>query len=75
MTVDLKQGIREEESSWLSINVASTKIIDACRVGQGDNAKTGGNTSVGSRGDILVSIEKDRPAKVHLLDDQDTATA
>ena len=60
VTVDLKQGVQSEESSWLSINVASTKIIDACRVGQGDYAKTGGNTSVGTRGDIEISIEKDR---------------
>ena len=81
VTVDLKQGVLEEESSWLSINVASTKIIDACRVGQGDYAKTGGNTSVGTRGDIEISIEKDRDKsrnRQFLLDDGDdnsTATS
>ena len=48
----------EEESSWLSINLAVGKILNACQVGYSQEAKTGGWTRVGNDDRILVTVER-----------------
>lgn len=64
VTVNLKSGYNSEESSWLSINVAGEKIMNACQVSYGDHAKTGGETTVGTGGGISVTLERHRKDSV-----------
>lgn len=47
-----------EESSWLSINIATAKVLNACLVGYSQDAKTGGMTRVGNDNRMLVTVEK-----------------
>jgi len=58
ITVELVPGAVEEESTWLSINMAASKVILACQVGFSQEAKTGGSTRVGSNDHISVTVEK-----------------
>lgn len=55
--VELTSGA-SEESSWLSINMATNKILNACQVGYSQQAMTGGWTRVGNDDRILVTVEK-----------------
>lgn len=60
--VELVSGVEEEESTWLSINMAASKVLHACQVGYSQDAKTGGMTRVGSNDHISVTIERARRA-------------
>ncbi|KAF6234679.1 hypothetical protein HO173_007305 [Letharia columbiana] len=55
--VDLKFG-RPDEGSWLSVNIAVKKIIEACMVGQYPIGQTGGVTTAGTEGRIAVTVGK-----------------
>lgn len=49
-----------DESSWAAINVAALKVVQACAMGYGPNARTGGETTAGTEGRIRVDVEHTR---------------
>ncbi|KAL8904733.1 MAG: hypothetical protein Q9207_003064 [Kuettlingeria erythrocarpa] len=53
--VDLKFG-RSDESSWLGIDIALSKIMEACSLGYGQHETTGGEIVAGSQGFIMVTV-------------------
>ena len=53
--IDLMFG-RPDQSSWLVINMALRKVIDACQLAIGGE-RTGGETTAGSGGRITVTAE------------------
>ncbi|KAL8919106.1 MAG: hypothetical protein Q9172_005136 [Xanthocarpia lactea] len=55
--IDLRFG-RSDESSWLGINVATSKIMAACSSGYGQYTTTGGETFAGTGGFIVVTVER-----------------
>ncbi|KAL8669978.1 MAG: hypothetical protein Q9168_005457 [Polycauliona sp. 1 TL-2023] len=55
--VDLRFG-RSDESSWLAINLAVSKIMDACSGGYGAFETTGGEIAAGNRDFVLVTVER-----------------
>lgn len=58
-----------EESSWLSINIATTKVMNACVVGYSQDAKTGGTTRVGLNNWMRITIERTRLSAGDDMDD------
>ena len=53
--IDLKFG-RPDQSSWIVINIALRKVIDACQfVVKGE--RTGGETTAGTDGRIIIRAE------------------
>lgn len=55
--IDLRFG-RPDEGSWISLNIAASKIIKACLVGQYPLGQTGGFTTAGTEGRIAVTVGK-----------------
>ena len=55
VTIDLRFG-RPDESSWIVINIAVKKILDACQLKPGGE-RTGGETTAGAGGRIIVRAE------------------
>ncbi|KAL8929305.1 MAG: hypothetical protein Q9208_001388 [Pyrenodesmia sp. 3 TL-2023] len=53
--VDLKFG-RSDVSSWLGIDIALSKIMEACSLGYGLHETTGGEIVAGSQDLILVTV-------------------
>ncbi|KAI4194043.1 MAG: hypothetical protein LQ346_003775 [Caloplaca aetnensis] len=53
--VDLKFG-RSDESSWLGIDIALSKIMEACSLGYGQHETTGGEIVAGSHDFIIVTV-------------------
>lgn len=49
-----------DESSWTAINVAALKVVQACAMGYGSSARTGGETTAGTEGRIRVDVEHTR---------------
>ncbi|KAL8768191.1 MAG: hypothetical protein Q9209_005500 [Squamulea sp. 1 TL-2023] len=75
--VDLRFG-RSDESSWLGINIAMSKIMAACSSGYGQYEATGGEIVTGSQDFIIISVEKTQPGALELGASQnstDVATA
>lgn len=70
--VELVYG-ESEESSWLSINIATTKVINACVVGYSQDAMTGGITRVGLQDRMRITIEKTRLSAEDDTDDTSQA--
>ncbi len=65
-----------EESSWLSINIATTKVMNACLGGYSQDAKTGGLTRVGGDNRMRITIEKAQAVGLSAGDDtNDTSQA
>jgi hypothetical protein len=65
-----------EESSWLSINIATTKVMNACLVGYSQDAETGGMTRVGGDNRMRITIEKTQAVGLSAGDDRnDTSQA
>lgn len=54
----------EDETSWDTISLAALKIIEACSMGYGQRAKTGGETTAGKYQKIDIYIgyhDRERP--------------
>jgi len=65
-----------EESSWLSINIATTKVMNACLVGYSQDAETGGMTRVVCDNRMRITIEKTQAVGLSAGDDRnDTSQA
>lgn len=54
--VDLRFG-RSDESSWLAINIATSKIMHACSLGYGHSQTTGGQITAGKESFIIITVE------------------
>ena len=57
VTIDVQFG-RPDESTWQSVGMAIDKVINACAFGYGQGASTGGETTAGSEGRIMITVEK-----------------
>ena len=55
--IDVRFG-RPDQSSWLVINMALRKIIDACQFALGGD-RTGGETTAGTGGRIMITAESE----------------
>lgn len=55
--VELRFG-RSDQSSWLGINVAMGKIMDACSSGYGQYETTGGQILAGTQDFISITVER-----------------
>ena len=55
--VDSRFG-RADETSWLGIDMALTKIMAACSGGYGQHETTGGEIVAGSQDFIIVTVER-----------------
>ncbi|KAI4228569.1 MAG: hypothetical protein L6R36_001522 [Xanthoria steineri] len=72
--VDLRFG-RPDESSWVAINVALSKIMAACSGGYGAYETTGGEILAGNGNFIMVTVEKATRAAVLALGASQNSTA
>lgn len=72
--VDLRFG-RPDESSWVAINVALSKIMAACSGGYGAYETTGGEILAGKGNFILVTVEKTTRAAALALGTSQNSTA
>ncbi|KAI4179937.1 MAG: hypothetical protein LQ348_005295 [Seirophora lacunosa] len=57
ITVDVRFG-RSDVSSWVGIDMALSKIMEACSVGYGQHETTGGEIEAGLASFILVTVGK-----------------
>ncbi|KAI4252459.1 MAG: hypothetical protein L6R42_007954 [Xanthoria sp. 1 TBL-2021] len=66
---------RPDESSWIAINVAVSKIMAACSAGYGASETTGGELAGGNENFIIVTVEKTTPAAGLALGARQNSTA
>ncbi|KAI4253996.1 MAG: hypothetical protein L6R42_007357 [Xanthoria sp. 1 TBL-2021] len=74
INIDLRFG-RPDESSWIAINVAVSKIMAACSAGYGASETTGGELAAGNENFIIVTVEKTTQAAALALGGRQNSTA